>query len=89
MGSGGGYVAVRARANVQDENGYAVGYVTNALERGHRQDAGRDVPVIGRKLTRDRVPGKYMYSQSAQELDRIALSAAEQIEGAMEHCLEG
>ena len=89
MGSGGGYVAVRARANVRDENGYAVGYVTNALESGHRQDPGRYVPVIGLKLTRDRVPGKYMYSQSAQELDRIALSAAEQIEGAMEHCLEG
>lgn len=89
MGSGGGYVAVRARAKVQDEHGYAVGYVTNALEGGHRQEPGRYVPAIGRKLTRDRVPGKYMYSQSARDLDRIALSAAERIEDAMERCLEG
>ena len=89
MGSGGGYVAVRARANVQDENGYAVGYVTNALESGHRQEPGRYVPAIGRKLTRDRIPGKYMYSQSARDLERIARSAAERIEDAMGHCLEG
>ena len=89
MGSGGGYVAVRARANVRDANGYTVGYVTNALESGHRQEPGRYVPAIGRKLTRDRVPGKYMYSQSSRDLDRIALSAAERIEDAMERCLEG
>ena len=89
MGSGGGYAAVRARAEVNDENGYAVGYVTNALESGHRQTPGRYVPALGRKLTRDRVPGKYMYARSAQVLDRIAQSAAERIEASMEHILEG
>ena len=89
MGSGGGYVAVRARAGVRDENGYAVGYATNALEGGHQQEPGRYVPAIGRKLTQDRVPGKNMYSQSARELDRIVRSATEQIENAMDHCLEG
>lgn len=89
LGSGGGYVAVRARAKVYDENRCAVGYITNALESGHWQTPGQYVPALGRKLTRDRVPGKYMYAQSAPDLERIAQSAAERIEASMEHILEG
>ena len=88
LGSGGGYAAVHARENTYDENGYAVGRVTNALESGHRQQPGRYVPAIQRKLTRDRVPGRYMYARSAPDVDRAARSAAAQIEGEMEHILE-
>lgn len=88
MGSGGGYAAVRAQARVKDENGYAVGYVTNALEGGHRQQPGRYVPAIQRRLTRDRVPGKYMYARSAADVERSAQWAAEQIERGMASVLE-
>lgn len=88
LGSQGGYAAVRARAKTYDEDGYAVGYVTNALEGGHRQQPGRYVPAIGRKLTRDRVPGKYMYARSAQDTELAARQAAEQIEREMSRMLE-
>ena len=88
MGSGGGYTAVRAQAKTYDEHGYAVGYATNALEGGHRQEPGRYVPAIGRKLTRDRVPGKYMYAHSAPDVQRAVAGAAEQIERDMEGMLK-
>lgn len=88
MGSGGGYAAVRARAKTYDEAGDAVGKVTNAIEGGHRQQPGRYVPAIERRLTRDLVPGKYMYQRSQQDLDRIAREAAERIERDMVHLLE-
>ena len=65
-----------------------MGRVTNALESGHRQQPGRYVPAIQRKLTRDRVPGRYMYARSAPDMERAARSAAAQIEGEMEHILE-
>lgn len=88
MGSGGGYTAVRAKAKVEDENGYAVGYVTNALESGHRQQLGRYVPAIQRKLTRNMVPGKFMYAKTDSDVDRTVQWAAEQIERDMDRLLE-
>ena len=88
MGSGGGYMAVRPRAETTDGHGYAVGYVTNAIEGGHRQEPGRYVPAIQRKLTREMVPGKYMYEMSGQELDRIAQRAADQVERGMARVME-
>ena len=80
MGSKGGYTAVRAQADVDDENGYAVGYATNALESGHQQEPGRYVPAIQRKLIRDRVPGRYMYARTAADVGQLTQAAAEQIE---------
>ena len=87
LGSGGGYAAVRAKAKTYDENGYAVGYATNALESGHKQQPGRYVPAIQRKLTRDLVPGRFMYARSAPDVEQAARSAAQQIEQEMTHIL--
>lgn len=88
LGSGGGYTAVRAKGKTYDENGYALGYVTNSLESGHKQQPGRYVPAIQRKLTRDRVPGKYMYALSAPDVERAAQEAALRIEGKMSRMME-
>ena len=87
LGSGGGYAAVRAKAKTYDENGYAVGYATNALESGHKQQPGRYVPAIQRKLTRDLVPGRFMYARNAPYVEQAARSAAQQIEQEMTHIL--
>lgn len=88
-GSGGGYSAVRALARTEDEQGYAVGYVTNALESGHRQTPGRYIPALGKRLKADRVEGKYMYRNTQSDVQRLAAQAAEQIEQAMARELEG
>ena len=76
VGSGKGYVAVRAKKKTELD-GYAAGYITNALENGHDQEPGRFVPEIGRRLKEDRVAGKYMYrdvgeSRAIQAADNIA-----------------
>lgn len=84
IGSGKGYVAVRAKANT-DLDGYAAGYVTNALEGGHKQTPGRYIPAIGRELKRDRVPGKYMYAHTRdQEMQAAANTAAARIQAELE-----
>ena len=56
---------------------YAVGYVTNAIESGHKQEKGRYVPALGKKLTADRVAGKGVYAGARQRAERIAYQAAE------------
>ena len=80
VGSGGGYSAVRPKKNTFTQNGkklYAVGYVTNAIESGHKQEKGRYVPALGKKLTADRVAGKGVYAGARQRAERIAYQAAE------------
>ena len=80
VGSGGGYSAVRPKKNTFTQTGkkrYAVGYVTNAIESGHKQEKGRYVPALGKKLTADRVAGKGVYAGARQRAERIAYQAAE------------
>ena len=60
LGSGRGYVAVRPKSGTM-EDGYAIGYVTAALEHGHPQKAGRYVPALGAALVEPRVEGKFVY----------------------------
>lgn len=88
VGSGGGYAAVRAVANLS-ENGYAVGYITNAIENQHRQQKGRYVPGLGKRLVRDTVPGKHMYMDTVPEAERIAYDAAGQFISALKLRMEG
>ena len=76
MGSG-GYVAVRPAAKAYDGHGNAVGYVTNAIEGGHRVRTGRG-PSRARM---QRVPGKWMYRGT--DPARIAAEARDQIAQAM------
>lgn len=76
VGSGGGYAAVRAVADTFYD-GYAVGYITNAIENQHRQEKGRYIPAIGKTLVRDAVPGKHMYVNTMFEANQIGYAAAE------------
>lgn len=82
MGSGGGYVAVRPEAKAYDGHGNAVGYVTNAIEGGHRVRTGRG-PSRARM---QRVPGKWMYRGT--DPARIAAEARDQIQRGMQDVLE-
>lgn len=76
MGSRGGYAAVRAVAGQYDAHGYAVGYVTNAIESGHRSG--------GRNGSDRRVPGKEMYKRTQGDAEALAAKSAKEIEDAME-----
>lgn len=88
VGSGKGYVAVRAKAKT-DLGRYAAGYVTNALEGGHEIRKPANAGARSRaKLSR--VPGKYMYRDTGElEAERLAETAAERIEQAAVQALEG
>lgn len=39
------------------------------VEYGHRQEVGRYVPAIGKRLTKGWVPGKFMMTISAKEVE--------------------
>lgn len=90
MGSGGGYAAVRARAREYDEHGTAVGYVTNALESGHKVWPPLGSPRSNpNRWRRDRVPGKRMYDRTQGDLEVIARRAAQEIEAELEKIVRG
>ena len=79
---GGGYAAVRPKKKTFTRDGgsgkpYAVGYVTNSIENGHKQEKGRYVPALGKKLVADRVAGKGAYLAARQRAEEIAYQAAE------------
>ena len=82
MGSGGGYTAVRPAAKTYDRAGDAVGYVTNAIEGGHRVRTGSG-PSRARM---QRVPGKWMYRSTNPA--QIAAAARDQIQRGMQDVLE-
>lgn len=92
LGSGGGYAAVRAKAGAYTGAGrarYAVGYVTNAIENGHRV---RSASGTARRSRRSRaalsyVPGKHMYLTTPAA--QLAARAAAQIEGELGRVLGG
>lgn len=78
IGSGKGYAAVRAKARTE-LNGYAAGYITNALEGGHLTNGGKS-----------RVLGKYMYQMTAaSELVKLQEDGAREIEKKAAAYLEG
>ena len=95
MGSGGGYTAIRAKAKTYQvaKSGQrtAVGYITNAIESGHRVRR----PASGSKRYRYRgrgvltVPGKRMYAATAGDADRIAARTARDVEKRLTAALEG
>lgn len=76
MGSGGGYVAVRPKKETYEVTRggkrYAVGYITNAIEGGHkhggpRGGSGPNYRYRPRYHT-PAVPGKYFYQNTRQGL---------------------
>lgn len=42
------------------------------VEYGHRQEVGRFVPAIGKRLVREFVPGKHMLTNAAEDVRQIA-----------------
>ena len=88
VGSGKGYVAVRAKADTE-LNGYAAGYITNALEGGHEVRRPQQ-PGSRSRAKVDRVPGKYMYRDTGRrEAEQLAETAAQRIEDAALKALDG
>lgn len=88
VGSGKGYVAVRAKADTELD-GYAAGYITNALEVGHEIRRPEHSGARSRAKV-DRVAGKYMYRDTGrQEADRLAEAAAQRIEDTALKALDG
>ena len=71
IGSGGGYAAVRPQAG--ESGTKSPGAVTNYVENGHRVRQGRS----GRSRMRTPyVPGRRMYAQSVDEVERLATQEA-------------
>lgn len=91
VGSGKGYVAIRAMADTELDD-YAAGYVTNALENGHpiRQPTGN---AKRKRTSRARVAavrGKYMYRDTREaEAERLANVGARCIEERIAKTLNG
>lgn len=88
LGSGGGYVAIHAAENTKDEYGRAVGYITNAIESGHkiRPPSGRAKRYTPR-IHKAKVPAKRMYAGTDmgaavdQAAANLALHLAQNLEG--------
>ena len=96
VGSKGGYAAVRPKAKTYtDVNGkgkrYAVGYVTNAINSGHKfpSPSGRRGYNPRIRIESQNVSGRYFYEKSSREVMEIAQSAVEQTVSDLVKHLEG
>ena len=52
-------------------------YYASYVEFGHRQQPGRFVPVLGKRLKAGYVKGHYMMTNSAREIEKVATRLAE------------
>lgn len=98
MGSGGGYVAVRAKAKTYQttKNGkrYAVGYVTNSVEGGHRTGGQRPGPKADGYRYRPRykkaaVPGRWFYDIVRRQMDGMSQDEMDELMKIIVDGLEG
>ena len=64
---------------------YAVGYVTNAINSGHRWPRNQ----WGYRATVAQVPGKGFYQRAQAQAEQVAKEAGEQIVQALVEHLEG
>lgn len=91
VGSKGGYAAVspKARTYAQDHQGrptkYAVGYVTNAINNGHRTRRGK----LGFRSSARTIPGKRFYQQTQVQVEQVAQETAQQVVDTLVGHLEG
>lgn len=89
VGGKGGYAAVRPKAKTyaEDSRGYptryAVGYVTNAINSGHR------FPRRGKTKSSGLVFGKYFYQNTQRYAEQIAQKAVDQAAETLRQHLEG
>ena len=94
QGSGGGYAAVRPRRDTwqttKSGRRYAVGYITNAIEGGHRVASRRqwDAPYWPRVHVAA-VPGRWFYDAVRQELPDMAEAAVRALTELIVDGLEG
>lgn len=96
-GSGKGYVAVRAKSDIyQTTKGgkqYAVGYVTNAIEGGHKHGGPRGSRKPGYRYrpryTTAAVPGRHVYRSVRQLLPGMAEADIRQLVQEIVDGLEG
>ena len=96
QGSGGGYVAVRPLADTyqttKSGKRYAVGYVTNAIEGGHKHGRPRGGTAKGYRYRRGRmhiaaVPGRWFYQDAREALQRGV--PPEKLAGLLEEIVDG
>lgn len=82
MGSGGGYVAVRPKAETyqttKSGKRYAVGYITNAIEGGHRP-----------RYQTAAVPGRFFYEAARAALAGMGREEADRLMQLIVDGLEG
>ena len=90
VGSKGGYAAVSPKAKTFTEiNGkgkrYAVGYVTNSIDSGHKfpPPSGKAGYRPRIRSCRMRVEGRHFYRRARQELPQIAEQAAKRLTDAL------
>lgn len=88
VGSKGGYAVVRPKAKTYTETKkrYAVGYVTNAINSGHRfpSPTGKNKRYRARiKSGRMKVAGKHFYEAAQAQVPQIAQEAAQQVLAAL------
>lgn len=96
VGSRGGYAAVRPRAKTYyaaREGGkqYAVGYITNAINSGHKQTAGAFVPGgknKGFRLKKEWVPSRHFYEDAATNAEALIRRAVEALEKRLKEAVE-
>ena len=90
VGSGKGYVAVRAKADTyqttKSGKRYAVGYVTNAIEGGHRHGGPRGGKGYRPRYRKAAVPGKWFYQAVRQDVDEMG---QEEVDALMELIVRG
>ena len=86
----GGYVAVRAKADTyqttKSGKRYAVGYVTNAIEGGHRHGGPRGGKGYRPRYRKAAVPGKWFYQAVRQDVDEMG---QEEVDALMELIVRG
>lgn len=85
VGSKGGYAAVRPKAKTYTDksNRYAVGYVTNAINSGHR------FPGQGKTKASGIVFGKRFYEAAQADVKQIAQESVNQVAETLKQHLEG
>lgn len=86
-GSGGGYAAVRAISG-KNEYGYAYGYITNALENGHRVRRSYRLGYVS-KSRRFTVEGYGFYDNARFMLKTWSRMGAEELAEWVRDVLEG
>ena len=93
MGSGGGYVAVRAKANTyqttKSGKRYAVGYVTNAFEGGHKIRKHQGGKGYRSRVNVAAVPGRWAYDAVRRQLAGMSQEDVDALMTLIKDGLEG